>query len=81
MAPNSVYSVCSVSVLRGRLGQAEVDDLRHGDVVQQRDENVRRLEIAMDDALLVRVLNAVADLEEQVDALTSRQAISDRSKS
>ena len=56
--PSSVNSVCSVSVLRRRLGDAEVDDLRHRRRRRERDQHVRRLEIAMDDPLLVRVLDA-----------------------
>ena len=40
-----------------RLGDAEVDDLGHGHAVVQRDENIRRLDVAVNDALLVRVLN------------------------
>ncbi len=48
-------------LLRG-LGDAEVDHLRHRHAVVQRDQDVRRLDVAVDDPLLVRVLDGVADL-------------------
>ena len=49
-------------LLLRRLGHAEVDDLRHRHAVVQRDEDVRRLEVAVDDAFLMRVLHRLADL-------------------
>ena len=49
----------------GRLGQSEVDDLGDGPVVVALDQDVRRLQVAMDDPLLVRVLHGRADLAEQ----------------
>ena len=60
--------------LRG-LGNAEVDDLRHGHAVVQRDEDVRRLEIAMDDPFLMRVLHRLADLDEKIQTLRRRVAL------
>jgi hypothetical protein len=33
----------------------------------QRDEDVRRLDVAVDDPLLVRVLDGLADLDEQFE--------------
>ena len=51
--------------LLDRLGNTEVDDFRGRPAILQRDEYVRRLEVAMDDAFLVRVLNGAADLDEQ----------------
>src|SRR5262249_6312473 len=48
---------------------AEVDDLRHRLAVINGYQHVRRLEIAMDDALLMRVLNRIADLDEQLEPL------------
>jgi hypothetical protein len=51
----------------GRLGDAEVDHLRHRHPVVQRNENVRRLDVAMDDPLLVRVLDGLANLDEQIE--------------
>ena len=49
----------------GRLGDAEVDHLRHRHAVVQRHKNVRRLDVAVNDALLVRVLNRLAHLDEE----------------
>ena len=51
--------------LLDRLGNAEVDDFRGRPPILQRDQDVRRLEIAMDDPFLVRVLNGAADLDVQ----------------
>ena len=51
-----------------RLGQAEVDHLGHRPVVVGRDEDVRGLQVAVNDALLMGVLDGLADLHEQVQA-------------
>ena len=53
--------------LLGRLGDAEVDHLGHRHAVVQRDEDVRRLDVAVDDALLMRVLDGVTDLDEEIE--------------
>ena len=66
---------------RGGFRDAEVDHLRDGLIVLARDQDVRRLEVAMDDALLVRVLDGGADLQEQLEARRNRQAICRRSTS
>ena len=53
-----------------RLGHAEVDDLRHRRVAVARgDEEVRGFEVAVDDALLMRVLERVADVDEKREPL------------
>ena len=52
-----------------RLGQAEVDHLRDRFTVIKADQNVRRLQIAVDDPLLMRVLHSVADLHEEIETL------------
>jgi hypothetical protein len=51
-----------------RLGDSEVDDLRNRAPVDLRDQDVRRLEVAVDHAAQVRVLHARADLAEQREA-------------
>ena len=56
------------------LRDPEVDHLRHRDVVIDRHEDVRRLDVAMDDALLVRVLDGVANLDEQPQTIPRRKA-------
>ena len=45
----------------------------------QRDEDVRRLDVAVDDALLVRVLDGLADLDEQIEPLARWRDCSGRS--
>ena len=59
---NAVKSVLSVSRCSVRFGDAEIDDLRHGHAVVQGHQDVRRLDVAVDDALLMRVLDGLADL-------------------
>ena len=39
------------------------------------DQDVRRLEVAVDHALLVRVLHRLADLDEELEALARRQVV------
>ena len=68
-APNPVTSVLSVSGCPARLGHAEVDHLRHRPAVVQGDQDVGRLEVAVDDALLVGVLDRLADRDEQLQPL------------
>ena len=46
----------------GGLGDAEINHLGHRHAVVQRDQDVRGLDVAVDDALLVRVLDGVANL-------------------
>ena len=47
------------------LGDAEVDHFRNGHYVEQRDQHVRWLEIAMDNTLLMSVLYGPTYLQEQ----------------
>ena len=61
-------------VLRG-LGDAGVDHLGHGAAVDGRDENVRGLDVAVDDALLVRVLDRVTDGNEKLEPLAGRELV------
>jgi hypothetical protein len=41
----------------------------HGHAVVLRDQNVRRLDVAVNDAFLMRVLDGLTDLDEQVEPL------------
>ena len=52
-----------------RLGDAEVDDLGHRLAVVERHQHVRRLDVAVDDPLLVGVLDRLADRDEQLEPL------------
>jgi hypothetical protein len=58
-----VVELCAVE----RLGHAEVDDLGHRLAVRLGHQDVRRLEVAVDDRLLVRVLDTLADMDEQFE--------------
>ena len=62
-----------------RLGDAEIDHLRHRHAVVQRHEDVRRLDVAVDDPLLVRVLDGLADLDEQIEPFLGGEIGSGRS--
>ena len=55
---------------RRRLGDAEVDHLRASRRVAVVDghEDVRRLDVAVNDSLLMRVLDGLANLNEQIRA-------------
>ena len=72
-APKPVNSVSLGQLRPGRLGHAEVDDLGHRPAVVQGDQDVRGLEVAVDDPLLVRVLHRLADRDEQLQPLAGRQ--------
>ena len=65
--------VFSVSCWLSGLGDAEVDHLGHRLAVVQRDQDVRRLEVAVDDAFLMGVLHGLADVGEQLQPLARRR--------
>ena len=56
-------------------GNAEVDDFRNGAAVLHADQDVGRLQIAVDHTFLVRVLHGVTDIDEQLDALARVQTM------
>jgi hypothetical protein len=62
-------------LLLGCLGDAEVDDLGYRHAIVQSDEDVRRLDIAVNDALLMRVLDRLADLDEEIEAVLRGELI------
>src|SRR5258708_24377949 len=69
---NAVAIVASVS--RPSVALAMPKSMTLGAATVDRgDENVRRLEVAMDDALLVCVLDGVADAREQLEPRRHRQ--------
>ena len=59
-----------------RLGDAEVDDLWRRSAIDGGDQDIRRLEVAVKDAFLVRVLDRLADVDEQRTALPNVQVCS-----
>jgi hypothetical protein len=61
--------------LRRRLGDAEVDHLDHRRSAVPRHQDVRRLDVAVDDPLVVGVLDGLADVEEQSQPGLGRQAV------
>ena len=60
-------------------GDAEVDDLGDRPDVMHFDQHVAGLQIAVDHALLMRVLHAVAERDEQLQPLARRELLRDRS--
>ena len=55
-----------------KIGDAEVDHLRHRHSVVQGHQDVRRFDVPVDDPFLVGVLDGVADLNEQVEPPADR---------
>jgi hypothetical protein len=53
----------------GGFGDAEVDHLGHRHTIVQCDEDVRRLDVAMDNALLMGVLDGLAHLDKEIEPL------------
>ena len=53
-------------ILLGGLGDAEVNDFHHRLVVVDGDHDVGRLDVAVDDAFLVGVLEGLADRDEEL---------------
>jgi len=62
-------------LLLGRFGHAKVDDLGHGPVVVLGHQHVGGLDVAVDDPLLVGVLNGMADWHEQLQPLPGSEVM------
>ena len=77
--PHSVIERPVGQRLRHRLGDPKVDDARDRPIVRRRHQDVRRFQVPVDDAFLMRVLNAVAQLNEQLNPVADRQPLHDRS--
>ena len=77
IAPNWVNERPLGQPLVDGLGDAEVDHLGHRLAVDERHQHVRRLDVAMDNPLLVRVLDRLADRENS----SSRSLIDSRAAS
>ena len=65
-------------LLTDRLGHAEVDDLGHRLAVVDRDQDVRRLEVAVDDAFLMGMLHGLADRNEQFQPFAASKLVARR---
>ena len=65
----------SVSRLARGLGHPEIDDLRDRVAVLAGDEDIRRLDVPVDDPLLMRVVDRMADLDEEPEALPGRKTV------
>ncbi len=59
----------------GCFGDAEIDHLRRWQTVVQRHQNIRRLEVAVDDTFLVRMLDGTTNLDEQFEPLASGKMV------
>ncbi len=62
-------------LLVGRFGDAEIDHLGNRPAIVERDQHIRRLDVAVDDPLLVRMLHGMTDLHEQFQPLVDRQVV------
>jgi hypothetical protein len=62
-------------LLGERLGDAEIDNLGRGAAIDLRDQNVRGFQVAVDDGFLMRVLDSVADVHEQLQPLAGAEAM------
>ena len=74
------WSVFSVSLAFVALAMPKSMTFASGFAVVQRDQDVRGLEVAVDDALLVGVLDGVANLREELPAGRARIERSCRSQ-
>src|SRR6266576_1130193 len=60
-------------LLVDRLGQAEINHLRHRLAVVQANQDVRGFEVPVNDAFLMSVLDRLANLAEQLESLLHGQ--------
>jgi hypothetical protein len=56
-------------------GNAKINDLGHGLVVSQGDEDIGGFEVTMNDPFLMGVLDGIADLQEQLQPLLNGQFV------
>src|SRR5262249_43392313 len=59
----------------GGFGDAKIDYFRHGHSVMESDQDIGRLDIAMNDAFLVGVLDGLTNLCEKIEALAGAEII------
>ncbi len=68
-------SVLSVNCCSGRLGYAKVDDLGNRLAVVAGDQHVGRLDVAVNDAFLMGVLDRLTDGYEEFQPLPEREVV------
>ena len=73
--PCSVYTVFFGQALVQRLGDTEVDHLGLRLIVAIRDQHIARFQIPVDDPLLVRMLDSLANLDKEPQAILDRQLL------
>ena len=61
---------CVTPTLRGHLGDAEIEDLHQA---ARRDHDVRWLDVTMDDALCVSLLERICDLDGDRERFRGRE--------
>src|SRR5262249_21625014 len=59
----------------GGLGHAKVNDFGHWPAVHEPDQDIGRLQVAVDDALLVSVLHGLTNGYEELTSLAGRQPL------
>src|SRR5207247_9711149 len=61
--------------LLGGFGNAEVNDFGHRQTVVKSDQQVGRLDVEMDDPFLMRMLNSLACLREELQPLLESEIV------
>ena len=61
--------------LFGGFGHSEVDDLGSGMSVLKRDEDVRRLDVPVDEPLLMRMMDGLTDRNEKPEPICNLQLV------
>src|SRR5437762_821790 len=64
---SSVQRLVGQFLISCGFGDPKINHLRNRNAIVERHQNVRRLEIAMNDALLVSVLDRLANLDEELE--------------
>ena len=57
------------------LGNSEINHLRNGDAIVQGDKDVGRLDVAMNDALLMGMLDGLTDSHEKIQSVDGRHLV------
>ena len=71
-SPRTFDAVGALPLTRHGESEAAYGETAYGSAVVFCDQNIRRLEVAMDDTFLMRVLYGMTDLREQLQPLVNR---------